>query len=190
MLACGTSAGEVMLYDITNPHEPRDVLASPDAAPSGTAVPYAPQFRSGPGEVLSLQFNNVSTHIIAIGFANGATHLYDSRNRRKVLEFVDENLPRRIAGVAWAPSDETHLVLASEDDRSPTLQFWDLRKVSFIRCHNHPPPNELNTPVSYQYIIIAVSIPRIQSIESWCCCLLHVGCCSLNQILCRLERQH
>lgn len=129
MLACGTSAGEVLLYDISNPHEPRDALASPDAAPSGVAVPYAPQFRSGPGEVLSLKFNNVSPHIIAIGFANGATHLYDTRNRKKVLEFVDENLPRRIAGVAWAPSDETHLVVASEDDRSPTLQFWDLRKV-------------------------------------------------------------
>lgn len=131
MLACGTNVGEVMLYDITNPLEPRDALAAADAAPSSTVVPYAPQFRSGPGEVLSLKFNNVSPHIIAIGFANGATHLYDSRNRRKVLEFVDENLPRRIAGVAWAPSDETHLVLASADDRSPTLQFWDLRKV----CH-------------------------------------------------------
>lgn len=118
-----------MLYDITNPSTPVDALASPDAAPSATATPYAPQFRSGPGEVLSLKFNNVSAHVVAIGFANGTTHLYDSRNRRKVMEFVDENLPRRIAGVAWAPSDETKLVLASEDDRSPTLQFWDLRKV-------------------------------------------------------------
>jgi WD40 repeat protein len=65
---------------------------------------------------------------MAIGFANGCTHIYDSRNRRKVLEFIDENLPRRISGVAWAPSEETRLVLASEDDRSPTMQFWDLRK--------------------------------------------------------------
>ena len=129
MLACGTSAGEVVLYDISEPQKPVDALAASDSAQSATVAPYAPQFRSGPGEVLSLKFNNISAHVIAIGFANGATHLYDSRNRRKVLEFVVENLPRRIAGVAWSPSDETHLVLASEDDRSPTLQFWDLRKV-------------------------------------------------------------
>jgi protein transport protein SEC31 len=129
MLACGTSSGEVLLYDISNPHEPRDALAAPDAPAGAATTKYAPHFRSGPGEVLSLKFNNVSPHIVAIGFASGATHLYDTRNHRKVLEFVDENLPRRIAGVAWSPSDETHLVLASEDDRSPTLQFWDLRKV-------------------------------------------------------------
>lgn len=128
VVALGSAAGEVMIYDITNPLVPRDVLAGPDAAP-GPPVTYQPTFRSGPGEVLSLAFNNVSSHILAVGFSNGVTHLIDSRNKRKYMEFSDENLPRRIAGAAWSPSVETHLVLASEDDRSPTLQFWDIKNL-------------------------------------------------------------
>jgi WD40 repeat protein len=79
-------------------------------------------------QVLAVRFNCLSERILAVGFANGSTHIYDSRKQRAVMEFSDATSPRRTAGIAWAPNAQTHLVLASDDDRSPTLQFWDLRK--------------------------------------------------------------
>ena len=79
-------------------------------------------------QVLSVRFNCISERILAVGYANGSTHIYDSRKQRAVMEFADATSPRRTAGIAWSPAAQTHLVLASDDDRSPTLQFWDLRK--------------------------------------------------------------
>ena len=34
---------------------------------------------------------------------------------------------RRCSAVAWNPEVATQLVVACEDDLSPTLQLWDLR---------------------------------------------------------------
>lgn len=34
---------------------------------------------------------------------------------------------RRCSVLAWNPDVATQLVVASEDDRTPTLQMWDLR---------------------------------------------------------------
>ena len=56
--------------------------------------------------------------------------VYDFRSRKKFLAIRDDVSPRRTAALAWSPVRDTHLVLASADDRSPTLQHWDLRKAS------------------------------------------------------------
>lgn len=56
--------------------------------------------------------------------------VYDFHNQRMVFDFKDENSARRTGSLAWSPTSATHLILGSEDDRSPTLQFWDLRKGS------------------------------------------------------------
>lgn len=122
ILGCGTAAGEVMVFDVANPRAPRQGY---DEEPVAT---YKPNHRgTGACEVLAVRFNTIADRILAVGFANGSTHIYDSRKQRAVMEFLDSNSPRRTSGVAWAPNHQTNVVLASDDDRSPTLQFWDLR---------------------------------------------------------------
>lgn len=122
MLACATSAGEVMLYDITNPRAPRQGFGEEPVAT------YAARHRgAGASEALAVRFNHVNERILAVGYANGHAHIFDSRKGRAVMEITDESAPRRIAGLAWAPHAQTNLVLASEHDASPTLQFWELR---------------------------------------------------------------
>ena len=57
--------------------------------------------------------------------------VYDFRNKKKFIGIKGDNAAvRRTSSLAWSPVRDTHIVLASEDDRSPTLQFWDLRKAS------------------------------------------------------------
>lgn len=122
MLTCGTSAGEVMLFDIANPRVPRQGFGDEAIAT------YRPSHRSaGTSEVLAVRFNHISDRILAVGFANGHAHIFDSRKQRAVMEMVDESAPRRVASLAWSPSNQTNIVLASDHDSSPTLQFWDLR---------------------------------------------------------------
>eukprot|EP00061_Rhincodon_typus_P014377 g41363.t1 len=45
----------------------------------------------------------------------------------KYIRSVSVQFPMRCSGMAWNPEVATQLVLASEDDRMPILQIWDLR---------------------------------------------------------------
>ena len=123
MLAGGTAAGELLLYDISNPRAPKQGFGDEPVAT------YVPHVRGGgaPPEALTARFSPLAERIVAVGYASGAAQIYDSRKQRAVMELCDANSPRRVAGIAWAPNAQTSLVLASDDDRSPTLQFWDLR---------------------------------------------------------------
>lgn len=123
IVGLATAAGEVMIVDIGNPRAPRQGW---DDQAIGT---YAPAHAGGAAcEALSLRFNNVNERILAVGFGNGVTHIFDTRKQRAVIQFMDDNAPRRTAALAWAPAEQTSIVLASDDDRSPTLQFWELRQ--------------------------------------------------------------
>jgi len=43
------------------------------------------------------------------------------------ISFNDPNLRRRCSALQWNPEVATQLIVASDDDRSPSLQMWDLR---------------------------------------------------------------
>jgi WD40 repeat protein len=43
------------------------------------------------------------------------------------FSFTDPNTQRRCSTLQWNPENATQLVVASDDDRSPSLQVWDLR---------------------------------------------------------------
>jgi protein transport protein SEC31 len=44
-----------------------------------------------------------------------------------VISFTDPNSRRRCSALQWNPEVATQLIVASDDDRSPSLQIWDLR---------------------------------------------------------------
>ena len=111
-----------MLYDVTNPRAPRQGFGE-----EPVATYKAGHRGTGASEALAVRFNHVNERILAVGYANGHAHIFDSRKGKAVMEITDESAPRRIAGLAWAPHAQTNLILASEHDASPTLQFWELR---------------------------------------------------------------
>jgi WD40 repeat protein len=58
---------------------------------------------------------------------DGATVIWDLKKQRPVITLKDPNSQRRCSVLQWNPEVATQLVVASDDDRSPTLQLWDLR---------------------------------------------------------------
>ncbi|GFH27783.1 WD_REPEATS_REGION domain-containing protein, partial [Haematococcus lacustris] len=66
-------------------------------------------------------------HILASSSTNGTTVVWDLKRQKPVISFRDPNSQRRASVLQWNPEVATQLVVASDDDRSPTLQMWDLR---------------------------------------------------------------
>lgn len=58
---------------------------------------------------------------------DGATVIWDLKKQRPVITLKDPNSQRRCSVLQWNPEVATQLVVASDDDRAPTLQLWDLR---------------------------------------------------------------
>ncbi|PNH07174.1 Protein transport protein Sec31A [Tetrabaena socialis] len=58
---------------------------------------------------------------------NGTTVVWDLKRQKPVISFRDPNSQRRASAIQWNPEIATQLIVASDDDRSPTLQMWDLR---------------------------------------------------------------
>lgn len=66
-------------------------------------------------------------HILASCSTNGTTVVWDLKRQKPVISFRDPNSQRRASAIQWNPDIATQLIVASDDDRSPTLQMWDLR---------------------------------------------------------------
>lgn len=47
-----------------------------------------------------------------------------------IIKVSDHNNRMHCSGLAWHPDVATQMVLASEDDRLPVVQMWDLRFAS------------------------------------------------------------
>lgn len=83
---------------------------------------------SGPtAEITHLAWNRKVQHILASTGSDGACVVWDLKKQRPIISLRDQNSQRRCSAVQWNPEVATQLVVASDDDRSPTLQMWDLR---------------------------------------------------------------
>ena len=80
-----------------------------------------------PGEITCLAWNRKVQHILASGSSAGNTVVWDLKKQKPVITFCDPNLRRRNSCIVWNPEVATQLIVASDDDRCPTLQLWDLR---------------------------------------------------------------
>ena len=116
LLASGAEDGELCIWDLANPNKPSlyPALKSTSGGPSA-------------GEVSYLAWNHKVQHILASSSLNGTTVVWDLKRQRPVISFTDPNSRRRCSALQWNPEVATQLIVASDDDRSCSLQVWDLR---------------------------------------------------------------
>jgi protein transport protein SEC31 len=117
LLASGAADGELCIWDLASP-------AAPSLYP---ALKGGSTAAGGAGEVTFLAWNCKVQHILASTSAGGTTVVWDLKRQRPVISFTDPNGARRCSALAWNPEVATQLITASDDDRSTTLQVWDLR---------------------------------------------------------------
>lgn len=116
LLASGADEGEICIWDLAAPTEPSHF---PPLKGSGSA---------SQGEISFLSWNSKVQHILASTSYNGTTVVWDLRKQKPVISFSDSNR-RRCSVLQWNPDVATQLVVASDDDSSPTLRLWDMRNV-------------------------------------------------------------
>ncbi|XP_058107910.1 protein transport protein SEC31 homolog B isoform X2 [Magnolia sinica] len=114
LLASGAEEGELCIWDLSNPVEPTH-FPSLKGVGSGTQ-----------GEVSFLSWNHKVQHILASTSYNGTTVVWDLKRQKPVISFSDSNR-RRCSVLQWNPDLATQLIVASDDDSSPSLRLWDVR---------------------------------------------------------------
>ncbi|PSS24436.1 Protein transport protein SEC31 B like [Actinidia chinensis var. chinensis] len=115
-LASGADEGEICIWDIANPAEPTHF---PPLKGSGSATQ---------GEISYLSWNSKVQHILASTSYNGTTVVWDLKKQKPVISFSDSNR-RRGSVLQWHPDVATQLIVASDDDNSPSLRLWDMRNI-------------------------------------------------------------
>ncbi|KAG5539120.1 hypothetical protein RHGRI_019614 [Rhododendron griersonianum] len=115
-LASGADEGEICIWDISHPAEPTHF---PPLKGSGSATQ---------GEISFLSWNSKVQHILASTSYNGTTVVWDLKKQKPVLSFTDSNR-RRCSVLQWHPDVATQLIVASDDDSSPSLRLWDMRNI-------------------------------------------------------------
>ncbi|XP_027154813.1 protein transport protein SEC31 homolog B [Coffea eugenioides] len=116
LIASGADEGDVCIWDVINPTEPTHF---PPLRGSSSATQ---------GEISFLSWNCVTSHILASTSYNGTTVVWDLRRQKPVLSFAD-SARRRCSVLQWNPDAATQLIVASDEDSSPSLRLWDLRNV-------------------------------------------------------------
>ncbi|CAN6455975.1 unnamed protein product [Victoria cruziana] len=114
LLASGAEDGELCIWDLSNPAEPSHF-------PSLKGVGSGAQ-----GEISFLSWNHKVQHILASTSYNGTTVVWDLKRQKPVISFSD-SIRRRCSVLQWNPDIATQLIVASDDDRSPSLRVWDMR---------------------------------------------------------------
>ncbi|CAI7811825.1 unnamed protein product [Closterium sp. NIES-54] len=115
LLASGAEDGELCIWDLANP-------SAPSLYPSLKGAGGGPQ-----GEISCLAWNRKVQHIVATTSYSGLSVVWDLRKQKQVISFADPVSRRRCSCLQWNPEIATQLIVASDDDRSPSLQVWDLR---------------------------------------------------------------
>ncbi|XP_076875668.1 protein transport protein Sec31A isoform X10 [Brachyhypopomus gauderio] len=90
--------------------------------------PMTPGPKSQPPEDIScVAWNCQVQHILASASPSGRASVWDLRKNELIIKVSDHSNRMHCSGLAWNPEVATQLVLASEDDRMPVIQMWDLR---------------------------------------------------------------
>ncbi|KAK9912993.1 hypothetical protein M0R45_036821 [Rubus argutus] len=116
LLASGADDGEICIWDLINPTEPTHF---PPLRGTGSAAQ---------GEISFLSWNSKVQHILASSSYNGTTVIWDLKKQKPVISFAD-SVRRRCSVLQWNPDVATQLVVASDEDGSPSLRLWDMRNI-------------------------------------------------------------
>ncbi|PWA83548.1 transducin family protein / WD-40 repeat family protein [Artemisia annua] len=113
-LASGAEEGEICIWDIAKPTEPTHF---PPLKGSASAKQT---------EISFLSWNRKVQPILASTSVNGTTVVWDLRKQKPIISFSD-SVRRRCSVLQWHPDFATQLIVASDDDSSPSLRVWDMR---------------------------------------------------------------
>ncbi|XP_051523833.1 protein transport protein Sec31A isoform X2 [Myxocyprinus asiaticus] len=84
--------------------------------------------RLQPAEDVSVvAWNSQVPHILASANPSGKAVVWDLRKNEPIIKISDHSNRMHCSGMLWHPDVATQLALASEDDRLPVIQMWDLR---------------------------------------------------------------
>ncbi|XP_073333875.1 protein transport protein Sec31A isoform X2 [Pagrus major] len=111
LVASGGNESEIYIWDMNN-----------------FGSPMAPGPKTQPQEDIScVSWNRQVQHILASASPSGRASVWDLRKNDLIIKVSDHSNRMHCSGLAWNPEVATQLVLASEDDRLPVIQMWDLR---------------------------------------------------------------
>ncbi|XP_064366427.1 protein transport protein Sec31A isoform X16 [Dromaius novaehollandiae] len=114
LVASGANESEIYIWDLNN-----------------FATPMTPGVKTQPLEDIScIAWNRQVQHILASASPSGRATVWDLRKNEPIIKVSDHNNRMHCSGLAWHPDIATQMVLASEDDRLPVIQMWDLRFAS------------------------------------------------------------
>ncbi|KAG2466916.1 SC31A protein, partial [Polypterus senegalus] len=125
--------GPVRALDI-NPFQPNLVVSGANESEiyiwdlNNFGTPMTPGAKSQPFEdISSVAWNKQVQHIMASASPSGRASVWDLRKNELIIKVSDHSNRMHCSGLAWNPEVATQLILASEDDRMPVIQMWDLR---------------------------------------------------------------
>ncbi|XP_036101929.1 protein transport protein Sec31A isoform X7 [Molossus molossus] len=81
-------------------------------------------------DISCIAWNRQVQHILASASSSGRATVWDLRKNEPIIKVSDHKNKMHCSGLAWHPEVATQMVLASEDDRFPVVQVWDLRFAS------------------------------------------------------------
>uniref|UniRef100_A0A671Y111 Protein transport protein Sec31A n=1 Tax=Sparus aurata TaxID=8175 RepID=A0A671Y111_SPAAU len=111
LLASGANDSEIYIWDLNN-----------------FSSPMTPGAKTQPAEDISVvSWNRQVQHILASASPSGKAVVWDLRKNEPIIKISDHSNRMHCSGMLWHPEVATQLVLASEDDRLPVIQMWDLR---------------------------------------------------------------
>ncbi|XP_060751943.1 protein transport protein Sec31A isoform X9 [Tachysurus vachellii] len=111
LVASGGNESEIYIWDLNS-----------------FSTPMTPGPKSQPPEDIScIAWNRQVQHILASASPSGRASIWDLRKNDLIIKVSDHCNRMHCSGLAWNPDVATQLVLASEDDRMPVIQMWDLR---------------------------------------------------------------
>uniref|UniRef100_A0A672PPL5 SEC31 homolog B, COPII coat complex component n=1 Tax=Sinocyclocheilus grahami TaxID=75366 RepID=A0A672PPL5_SINGR len=111
LIASGASDSEIYIWDLNN-----------------FSNPMTPGTKSQPAEDVSVvAWNSQVQHILASANPSGKAIVWDLRKNEPIIKISDHSNRMHCSGMLWHPDVATQLLLASEDDRLPVIQMWDLR---------------------------------------------------------------
>lgn len=111
LVASGANESEIYIWDLNN-----------------FETPMTPGSKSQPSEDVScVAWNRQVQHILASANPSGRAVVWDLRKNEPILKVSDHTNRMHCSGLAWHPDIATQMAVASEDDRMPVIQMWDLR---------------------------------------------------------------
>ncbi|XP_016377089.1 protein transport protein Sec31A [Sinocyclocheilus rhinocerous] len=114
IIASGASDSEIYIWDLNNFSNPM--------------TPGAKSQLCEPAEDVSVvAWNSQVQHILASANPSGKAIVWDLRKNEPIIKISDHSNRMHCSGMLWHPDVATQLLLASEDDRLPVIQMWDLR---------------------------------------------------------------